>query len=1200
MPNGVHVGVLALDGMMITPSCQYDSTAKEIRGLLKPPRLEDLFEIFKQSPKALRTTLIETITAENMATTAMQVLLTLPHATDLPPVPLYYELRGKWADENEVIAFLKGLKKKLEVCEACYHNKLPECRITLPPNALNPDLFPCDFCKVQGSPCKRLTIPAICSDCEVLQAKAAKMVNAESDKSQMAMFPDPIHVTKSFKNTLINWVVFRHGKLASLDALLAVVTGECEDAQLFFEQHIPQLRAFIRSRDKHDPTQILALAAASEEESFMSSTYLTTDILSTVFPTYKTAQNPFNGKNGVVGCTSLGNFVVVLTTKKLFVVQLRRDARAKELPTSVLPSKSLNDCLGLFIIKDYLIVYTAESFYSLPWLDLTKLGTRKNYRWQKVHLIPKDGNSLSQIARISCACAGSMSAANIYFMTASHQLIRGVFQPAMKRKKTSNQSEPTLEVDYSQQPSLEYTELECTYNIHMHDASIPPSFRSFTTFKCQFVSMAVQNVVVTDSKGPYRRLVAVMRTETGGLNLLGKFKIYLQSAIFLGRFAMPQDDYCPLQIVAHKENHQHSLMLLTTGGGIFRLVNEDLNERMTFHPYIRDATSSNQSAHDDLVTHARVDASAVNCMTLVGESLVLVESGCIRICSSPLVLFKIVNILVPYIDVFQLWTASSRPNKIRVEYAKKIGSDIKTAKKTIDNIIGHIAHWFKDNNAHAGLSDDLLDEDDDLDLISAAFQDEGVSPVAKADGARGTLTVQLQDALKRTVEGLVHLEGRNYTFKVEHISTLRLEHLFGTMRENPAAGNYPTALEYVRVYSKSIKELLKKSLNGRYAFLYSTWVRTRRYNQPTPIENGRTSVIDILPKKSRRHTKTHVKKSQFKNAAGAVDMNSFQDARRARDRFTEALYELLAIYGKPVKQNRIRAFSKHAAGVMPYSISYNHRDMGKSPPREEEPDFRDGDEDEMLQGPPDSPSRPFESNFADPRLPTRSLPVGIPQQMPSLSRADSRKSNASTGLSRSETPDVSTSILTEVRKRGRPKGSVNKNTTAIKSTAPTSSRGVAAASTKQGQKKQPKNSLPLIDEKVYRKGDIVESKVGGIYKLNAHIYRTKTSKALRPAVVECYALDPDQGPGYVSLTKSKWLVNKKIMALNSKDIYVLRKDFEPDLRVADAYSSRISVPVHASSQGKDSTLTDDDEEDNEDDVDDDDVNEDDVNEDDDI
>ena len=72
------------------------------------------------------------------------------------------------------------------------------------------------------------------------------------------------------------------------------------------------------------------------------------------------------------------------------------------------------------------------------------------------------------------------------------------------------------------------------------------------------------------------------------------------------------------------------------------------------------------------------------------------------------------------------------------------------------------------------------------------------------------------------------------------------------------------------------------------------------------------------------------------------------------------------------------------------------------------------------------------------------------------------------------------------------------------------------------------------------------------------------------------------------------------MALNSKDIYVLRKDFEPDLRVADAYSSRISVPVHASSQGKDSTLTDDDEEENEDDVDDDDVNEDDVNEDDDI
>ena len=110
----------------------------------------------------------------------------------------------------------------------------------------------------------------------------------------------------------------------------------------------------------------------------------------------------------------------------------------------------------------------------------------------------------------------------------------------------------------------------------------------------------------------------------------------------------------------------------------------------------------------------------------------------------------------------------------------------------------------------------------------------------------------------------------------------------------------------------------------------------------------------------------------------------------------------------------------------------------------------------------------------------------------------------------------------------------------------------------------------------------------------------RQEKALRPAVVECYALDPDQGPGYVSLTKSKWLVNKKIMALNSKDIYVLRKDFEPDLRVADAYSSRISVPVHASSQGKDSTLGDDDEEDNEDDVDDDDVNEDDVNEDDDI
>jgi hypothetical protein len=493
-----------------------------------------------------------------------------------------------------------------------------------------------------------------------------------------------------------------------------------------------------------------------------------------------------------------------------------------------------------------------------------------------------------------------------------------------------------------------------------------------------------------------------------------------------------------------------------------------------------------------------------------------------------------------------------------------------------------------------------------------------LSTITKADGARGTITVQLLDALKRTVEGLLHLKKKQYQFQVEHISTLRLENLFGTMRENPSAGNYPTALEYVRVYSKSIKELLKKSLNGQYAFLYSTWVRTRRYNQPTPLANGRASILDILPKKSRIH-KTSLRKSQYRNPSGSFNTNAFRDEQKARDSFVESLYTLLAILGKPVRQNRIRALSKHVAGVMPYSVSYVHRDLGRTPPREIQPSLSQDEDEELLSARHSDlsarnvgvdisreelsePSRPLGVVTTD-DSPYRHIPpmirkatgfkaslasntrinpgvTGTALSVISAPRGRGRPKNSTmidssttvTSVTRVDETDAmsqsdNNSVSTVPRGRGRPKGSLNKSTIALSQPSATPSVLIRERLEHRAAKRPLKSAMPLIDETVHRKGDIVVSKSGDIFKLGSHIYRSRTNQTLRPAEVQCNRLEIIHEPGWESARDTKWQVSRTLTTLRARDIRNKRNDFEPDKFVADVYHSRTSVPAYASTRG---------------------------------
>jgi hypothetical protein len=530
-----------------------------------------------------------------------------------------------------------------------------------------------------------------------------------------------------------------------------------------------------------------------------------------------------------------------------------------------------------------------------------------------------------------------------------------------------------------------------------------------------------------------------------------------------------------------------------------------------------------------------------------------------------------------------------------------MGSSIPKAITVIDHIIDQIHEWFKENEIHAGLSDAVLDSNDVLDNADVDPEDTpALSSITKADGARGTITVQLLDALKRTVEGLVHLSGKKYTFQVEHISTLRLENLFGTMRENPSAGNYPTALEYVRVYSKSIKELLKKSLNGQYAFLYSTWVRTRRYNQPTPLANGRASIIDILPKKSRIH-RTHLRKAHYQNANGEFNQSAFLNERQSRDRFVESLYTLLAILGKPVRQNRIRALSKHVAGVLPYSISYVHRDLGRTPPRETQPppQFQDDEDELSLARQSDVSSRRVDDRLAGlarpssiastddnpyrlnpPRSNTTVNIVRTPAISAPRGRGRPPKSASTLPTSTTATLTINTGIAAEMdsdtmgenhtaftvfrgRGRGRPRGSTNKSALSLthaSSTSSLSQRGIVA--NRRG-KRPMRSAIPLIDETVYRKGDIVVSKSGQIYKLGSHIYKSRTNQTLRPAEVQSNIVEAMHEPGCESTRETKWRVSRAITTLITRDIRSKRTDFEPDKFVADVYHSRVSLPAYA-------------------------------------
>ena len=135
LPQGVHVGILAVDGMMITPSCQYDSNARKLRGLINAPPVDTLFQKFKVNRQHLKNHVNHATRKDNMATTVVQYLLTLPGFPSIPPIPITYELRGKWTNSDEVVQAISKVKKLLEVCEECFLSGR-KCHITMTaPNA---------------------------------------------------------------------------------------------------------------------------------------------------------------------------------------------------------------------------------------------------------------------------------------------------------------------------------------------------------------------------------------------------------------------------------------------------------------------------------------------------------------------------------------------------------------------------------------------------------------------------------------------------------------------------------------------------------------------------------------------------------------------------------------------------------------------------------------------------------------------------------------------------------------------------------------------------------------------------------------------------------------------------------------------------------------------------------------------------------
>jgi hypothetical protein len=1122
LPSGVHVGVLALDGMMITPSCQYDSVSHCLRGLVDAPCLESLRESFEGDPVLLRSHLTRAITKDNLATNALQVILILPQFREIPPLPIYYDLRQKWSSANDVIEFIKMVKRKLERCENCFNDSRDACTVDVPPSNTTHSQpsakrleheFPCKYCEELGKPCKRFTIVAACSDCESLQAKAARIVNAptQNESYGFVMFPDPVHLLKSFKNSMINWVLFRKHRLLSLESLLSVLDAkslEARDAILFFERHIPALRSYIRSRDKHDPTQILDLAEASMNDEFMDDPILSTDVVSRLFPNpFQTVPNPFSHNEDVIACTALGNILLVLLKTKLFAVQLRRDPTPREIPTSQIARQlGAGSFIGLFLIDDFLIVYSAASFFSLPSSEIRNLGTRRRFHWHLINMISSTASfDTSTMGATTCACAMTTTAKVIIFATDKYLLFRGVFKPATKlsmdpktKQYLTDRHGNSLEViDYKVTPTLEFIHVPCK-------AWDKKTF--FQLHKLKFLEMVASANLFDEEKIPYIPLQAILTTESGS-TMLCRFRLYnthQPDAICLGK-SKPASELGPLCKFCLANGERISdLFILSSKLGIVKGTLQHYDE-YKYEVYIAKSTNDqsrdfvNYRSSDGLVTASTLDKDtiSVRCMTLIGESLIFLENGAIRICTSTLRLFELVQLIVPYIDVFQLWSASRHPDRKLVESAKQAGSDIDSAIKIVDNIIRELDEWFRDSRVHAGMIDDEeIDEDgaladDFLDPLDPTLDNDlsmelelESSKVLKTDGARGTLSSNLAAAFHRTCEGLVFLRENKHDIPVDAISTLRLEHLFGTMREDPSASSYPTALQYTRVYSTSMRELLKKHFGA--GFSHTTWIRERRYNQPIADESGLKEILDWIPRK--RRPGPAINRADFNTGDDEKDTDDYVNAYQDRNRFIEALHDLLKIHGAPTLQNRIRVTSRGRPGELPLQLWW--KDYRHEPVREESDE--DGQEqDDEVNGAQHVSD--LESLDLFSMLPARKVSAPVDKE---------RALRTQSAPSQQTVPSISTAPVFGIPKpRGRPKGSKNNTTTSTpivaqktvprsSASSPAPSAGTSVTSTTQsrrGRKPGTKNKKLDVAKVLYRKYDVVDAFDGQAYQELEHV-----------------------------------------------------------------------------------------------------------------
>jgi hypothetical protein len=874
---------------------------------------------------------------------------------------------------------------------------------------------------------------------------------------------------------------------------------------------------------------------------------------------------------------------------------------------------------GIFTVKDYLVVYTKTTFFALPWEDLSNLGTRRRFRWHQLKLssafggTSTDSSSSSFITgSVAAACSESgMSSRIIYLITSAGVFYRGVLRskPVLEKGR-DGKTYPV--VDPAAVPDLGLTLLKS----EVRQATLQP----FPSMKCEVIALICLNLTYSPLPQPgtengfqvadHKRILAITK-HAEGANRLREFRIIMDHALAvywgyhdLTRFNLKRKNQQGKEEVLHianptiianaKEDDWTVSFIYLDRIGVIRF-GANTSSLDLYIPAARNITSipratancggesDGRYVHDDITTSANV-TTKLACMTLVGSSLILVDNHRIRICCSIYTLFEIIQLIVPYITVFQLWSTSSRPHKDMLVEERR-GSTIQKAMEVVSTLAKAVHTWFLENRRHAGLptkdiaeileeesdaEDDIsqrLDEslsDDDLVENGPTTEDEGdddassahpnsttvgsqtrsltvrhnernVHPSASArvlavnrpadkkqpkqihsDGSYGTVTSQFAQGLQRTFRGLTYLLNSCPTFPVHQLSTLRLENLFGTMRQNTHSTMYPTALEYVEHYSSSIAEYLKKTYGT--SFRLKTQQRSRRYGQVTDGTHLRYGDVCLQLSRKKRCKSFLLRKEKSAELndsdqeGAAIDDGNHHDfenqdddsvgdsadieeeltrrldqaLRDRKSQFRDALHDYLRIFGKPVKAKRIRAFSAHASNVLPYSVSERHHDGGM-----------------------------------------KAIKAG--------SLAAAYTSQQQTDLTTAPMP--SQEDTAQLQRRGRP----SSVTTSFVDPG-TSSTDVNTNSKPSTQRKPRGPNLHYLPTQViYRRHSIVEDKNGKLYLLENAVSRNRDTEQLKPDVVVCYSLEPVCSlPSASSLPR--WRLTSCLSPIHTKNIYRLRSD----------------------------------------------------------